>query len=114
MQAQLAFLEGDENSAFFHKICNARKRRNFIFNIHNSIGEDCNTNVSIEAVFIDHFHKDFSKTSQISWLIDNLSWSPIYGPEKDQLCSPFLENEVSLTLKSFGSNKAPGPEGYTM
>ncbi|KAA0047274.1 LINE-1 retrotransposable element ORF2 protein [Cucumis melo var. makuwa] len=107
-------LEGDENSAYFHKICYARQRRNFISTITSKTREACTTNDKIEKAFIDHFEEIYKNNREELWLIDNLQWSTITNKEREDLCKPFAESEIQAALKDFANNKSPWPDGFTI
>ena len=65
-------LEGDENYAFYHKICSARQRRSFISSISTAQGVLCSSDVDIEKTLIDHFRWIYTEKKRDLWLIDNL------------------------------------------
>ncbi|KAA0039308.1 LINE-1 retrotransposable element ORF2 protein [Cucumis melo var. makuwa] len=81
---------------------------------HMKDGETCNIDATLEKVFIDHFTNIYAKIPSITWLIENLDWSPITSISGERLCDPFDEKEVSSILHSFENNKAPGSDGFTM
>lgn len=102
-------LEGDENSAYFHKICYARQRRNFISTITSKTREACTTNDKIEKAFIDHFEEIYKNNCEELWLIDNLQWSTITNKEREDLCKPFAESEFKLLSKISQTTNPRGP-----
>ncbi|TYK02928.1 LINE-1 retrotransposable element ORF2 protein [Cucumis melo var. makuwa] len=107
-------LEGDENFAYFHKICSARQRRNFISSITSKRGEACTTNDKIEKAFLDHFEEIYRNNCEDLWLIDNLHWSIISNKEREDLCKPFTESEIQVAFKDFTNNKFSGLDGFTI
>ena len=70
-------MEGDENSAFYHKICSVKQRRSFISSISTTQGVHYITDRDIEKTFIDHFGEIYLDKKRDLWLIDNLPWTPI-------------------------------------
>ncbi|KAA0034017.1 LINE-1 retrotransposable element ORF2 protein [Cucumis melo var. makuwa] len=105
--------EGDENSAFFHRICSSRQKRNLIHEIQDEEGSIQNTNNNISLAFVNYFSRLYrSSTKKDPLFIDNLEWNPIDYSEWSPLCAPFLEEEIKGVINSFEGNKAPGPDGF--
>lgn len=101
-------MEGDENTAFFHKICSARKR-SIITSIVDNNGVLCTNNNDIIKAFPRHFENIYRDNGKELWLIENLHWSPIFSMTQEELCKPFIEQEIFLSLKWFSNNKTPRP-----
>ncbi|KAA0058104.1 LINE-1 retrotransposable element ORF2 protein [Cucumis melo var. makuwa] len=105
--------EGDENYAFFHRICSSRQKRNLIHEIQNEEGSIQNTNNNISLAFVNHFSRIYRcSTKKDPLFIENLEWNPIDYSDWSLLCAPFLEEEIKGVIKSFDGNKAPGPDGF--
>ncbi|TYK05808.1 LINE-1 retrotransposable element ORF2 protein [Cucumis melo var. makuwa] len=105
--------EGDENSAFFHRICSSRQKRNLIHEIQDEEGSIQNTNNNISLAFVNHFSSIYRcSTKKDPLFIENLEWNPIDYSDWSLLCAPFLEEEIKGVIKSFDGNKAPGPDGF--
>ncbi|KAJ9708014.1 hypothetical protein PVL29_000195 [Vitis rotundifolia] len=105
--------EGDKNTKYFHKMANARARRNFLSKIKvNGV-----TLSSIEDI------KDSVCRSYQSLLSDSGDWRPnINGLNFKELGEGvasslevmFTEDEIFAALSSCCGDKAPGPDGFTM
>ncbi|KAA0058554.1 LINE-1 retrotransposable element ORF2 protein [Cucumis melo var. makuwa] len=99
--------EGDENSAFFHRICSSRQKRNLIHEIQDEEGSIQNTNNNISLAFVKHFSSIYRcSTKRDPFFIENLDWNPIDYSDWSLLCAPFLEAEIKGVIKSFDGNKA--------
>lgn len=101
-------LFGDENNAFFHRMCSINQRKNLIKKIR-----DTNSIVQTQAFPLQRFSqiifKAFSKGILLGkLLIDiNLNWMLISLSLHSQVCGPFEENEIKNTIMSFNNGKAP-------
>lgn len=107
-------MEGDENTAYFHKICLARRRFNFISEIQDGQNIAQCSDSGIEKAFIDHFNEVFQNAPHEKWLIGNLNWRPITEAQATSLVLPFTEAEVLSKVNLLGNNKTPGPDGFTI
>lgn len=82
-------LKGDENTAFFPKICSARQRRNLVSSITSRPKNICTTNEKIEKAFIDHFEDIYTDKNTPLWFIENLHWSQLSCLNQENLCKSF-------------------------
>lgn len=57
-------------------------------------------------MFVEHFRNIYTNLGIDLWFIDNLGWAPTTDCAKTELRSPFFENKILSTLRSFESNKA--------
>lgn len=69
--------EGDENTTYFHKVCMARCRFNFISEIQDSQEVTHLLDSNIEKAFLHYFSDIYQNTTNVSWLIGNLNWRTI-------------------------------------
>lgn len=79
--------DGDENSAFFHKVCTARKRNSFISEISDDFGNVFVVDQQIEEEFIKYFNALYNGPVVQSKMVINLSWHPIDSSSADYLKS---------------------------
>ena len=105
-------LDGDNNTEFFHRIANGRKRKNTIFSMMNN-----GSNLEDEAAILDHatqyFKNLFGPSDCPSISLDPHCWKECekISPEEDELLGqPFTEEEVSGVIFSMEKNTAPGPD----
>ncbi|XP_026378147.1 uncharacterized protein LOC113272539 [Papaver somniferum] len=82
-EKQNEFRWGDSNTSYFHRIANARKKRNTI--------------AKIEVEGVECF--DFPTIDEV---------------ERNEMEKDFTEEEVYEVVKHFGTNKSPGPNGFSM
>lgn len=107
-------MEGDENTTYFHKICMAHRRFNFISEIQDGQNIIQYLDSGIEKAFIDYFNEVYQNAPQCKWLIGNLKWRPITGAQAISLMQPFTEAKVLNSINLLGSNKTPGTNGFTI
>ncbi|KAA0035247.1 LINE-1 retrotransposable element ORF2 protein [Cucumis melo var. makuwa] len=107
-------LLGDENNAFFHRVCTINQRKNQIKSICDPNGTSLDSIGDISRIFISHFQNIYTKENYEEILIDNLNWNPISCSHQSELCKPFDEQEIKSTIMSISNEKAPGPDGYTI
>ncbi|XP_075112012.1 uncharacterized protein LOC142182049 [Nicotiana tabacum] len=105
--------EGDRNTKFFHRTANAHKRNNNIdqLMIRHEVVEDPDR-IEIE---ITEFYKELYKEPE-EWrsTVNFENSTRISESERELLQSNFEEQEVLTCLKMCASDKAPGPDGYTI
>ncbi|XP_075111257.1 uncharacterized protein LOC142181712 [Nicotiana tabacum] len=105
--------EGYRNTKFFHRTANAYKRCNNIDQlvIQDETVEEPN---KIKNEIIEFYKKLYTEPEE--WRpAANFENCPIISElEKESLQSKFEEQEVLSCLKMCASDKAPGPDGYTM
>ena len=105
---------GDENNAYFHRVCTINQRKNLIKSICDPNGNYLDSIDDISRIFISHYQNLFTKENYEEILIDNLNWNPISYSHQSELCKPFDEKEIKSTVMSISNEKAPRPDGYTM
>lgn len=82
--------QGDENTNFFHKICSARKRRNFISELVSSEGISLGKDYQLEKEVIDYFSHLYRDNNSGGWMVSNLEWHPISSTQASDLIKPFF------------------------
>ncbi|XP_075092306.1 uncharacterized protein LOC107821421 [Nicotiana tabacum] len=105
--------EGDRNTKFFHRTANARKRNNNIdqIMIRHEVIEDPER---IENEIIEFYKELYTEPEQWRPTVNFENTTSISESERESLQSNFEEQEVLSSLKMCASDKAPGPDGYTM
>lgn len=91
--------EGDLNTSFFHHIVAAKRRKNSITEHWEGI-----------PFFFDGL---YTKKDGIRFLPYPMEWSPITPQQNSEHGKPFTEEEICQAVKDLGSNKSPGPDGFT-
>ncbi|XP_071714472.1 uncharacterized protein [Rutidosis leptorrhynchoides] len=105
-------IEGDENSQFFHGLVNYQRKHNLIKGI--LIDGMWNSNPKeIKDHFFDFFANKFSSL-QSDVLFPNLTpFSTLNRDDVVSLESEFTEQEIKMAVWSCGSQKTPGPDGFS-
>lgn len=105
-------VDGDENSKFFHAFVNKNTRRNYLSGVH--IGGAWVTDpVLISKEVFDFFSIKFSEPRRNRPKFISDGFNKISELDNDLLIKPFSEEEIKEAVWSCGSDKAPGPDGFT-
>lgn len=105
-------LKGDNNTSFFHRCANGRKRKNTIISL-----EDGDQIIEGDDKLLEHATKYYSElfgpgldfniqTDSNIWAGANM----ITEEDNDILCQSFTEREIHNALFQMESNKAAGPD----
>ncbi|GJV47498.1 RNA-directed DNA polymerase, eukaryota, reverse transcriptase zinc-binding domain protein [Tanacetum coccineum] len=105
-------IEADENSKFFHAIVNQKRR-------YLSI-----QGIKVDGIWIDDpsgikgaFHSFFEKKYQKIDVVKIVNRIPFYKPltpeQNTLLTSTILETDIKDAIWDCGSDKSPGPDGFT-
>ena len=104
--------KGDNNTDYFHRIANGRKRKNTIISLL-----DGDQSIEGDDNLIKHatsYYKDlFCPAPGNTFPLDNNLWKEgekVSSADNDFLCRPFSENEIKDALFSMERNKAAGPD----
>jgi ribonuclease HI/exonuclease III len=109
---------GDRNTSFFHRQYRARLSRNHISEIKTTEGQVSKGFTQIKAAADSHFRNLFSEGTQategeIAEFLANIPH--LVRPEDNAaLTSEVTEEEIIKVIWSMGSDKAPGPDGFTI
>jgi len=105
--------KGDNNTEYFHRIANGRKRKNTIFHL-----KDGNNVVVGDKILLEHatlYYKTlFCRANNNVLPLEQSFWDEVtsLSPEDNELlCKPFLEGEIKEALFQMEKNKAAGPDG---
>nr|GEZ35848.1 RNA-directed DNA polymerase, eukaryota [Tanacetum cinerariifolium] len=105
-------VEGDENSKFFHGLINSRRKSQSIHGIMHE-GVWLSNPKDIKEAFLNFYKKKFScHDSQVLFS----SFMPAYRlntSNQDLLEAVVSIKEIKTAVWDCGSNKAPGPDGYS-
>jgi len=109
---------GDRNTSFFHHQYKARLSRNHINEIKNDEGHICNKFDQIKLAAENHF-KDLHGTrheGSKEYIEDLLSHIPhlITHEDNQALLKPLSEEEIIKVIWAMESDKALGPDGFTI
>ncbi|CAN1266288.1 LINE-1 retrotransposable element ORF2 protein [Linum perenne] len=103
---------GDRNSAFFHRIANFNKRRNFI-DIINVNGITVSGQEALESAFVNFFKDLYSDPRSERPFPNRLSFNKIPQEKATALLDRFSEAEIRSAVHSCANGKAPGPDGFS-
>ncbi|KAK4594003.1 hypothetical protein RGQ29_017898 [Quercus rubra] len=105
--------EGDNNTKFFYKMANSRKRFNHLsfLEVDGVIYEE-ESKVAAQVV---NFYKNLYQESE-EWrpLVEGLEFDQIDGSERGWLERSFEKEEILLVVNELAGDKAPGPDGFSM
>nr|GFA62898.1 putative RNA-directed DNA polymerase, eukaryota, reverse transcriptase zinc-binding domain protein [Tanacetum cinerariifolium] len=105
-------IEADENSKFFHASVN-QKRRYLSIHVIKHEGQWISDPLRIKEIFHSFFKLKFQKV-EVARIV---SRSPFYrslGDNQNQfLSSPICDSEIRDAVWDCGSDKSPGPDGFT-
>lgn len=106
--------QGDLNTKFFHQKANQRHRRNHIYSVQDTRGNNWKDSAHIHSTFMDYFQNIFTSTNpNINPNSLNMVNNRISSQDFEILNSIYTEKEVHDTIKSLKSNSAPGPDGIS-
>jgi hypothetical protein len=107
-------LKGDNNTAFFHRVANGKKRKNTIFSLKHE-----NQIIEGDEALVDHatnFYKNlFGPSEPSGFHMEPGCWDlseKISEQEKSELEKPFEEKEIKNAIFSMEKNTAPGPDHF--
>ena len=103
--------EGDNNSTYFHRLINHRRRRNAIPGIFMDdvwFHEPCRVKNAAVLYFKDRFLEEcFNRPT-----LDGVYFSSLDLRDKESLVSRFNELEIKSAVWDCGGDKSPGPDGF--
>ena len=109
---------GDKNTAFFHRQCRARLSQNHISEIITGDGVIIKGQDLLKQLASRHFQLMFQDDGLIdqevsSEFLDNVP-SLVNAEDNHILRKPFLEKEIVDFIWSMESDKAPGPDSFSI
>ncbi|XP_026452081.1 uncharacterized protein LOC113352481 [Papaver somniferum] len=105
------FIDGDDNTRYFHSLANGRRRKNTVHKLVIN-GHDNFCQQDIKKEFLEHFTKLFEDEHPIRPQLDNNEFTKI--PLEDQVWMERLieKDEVKQIIMHFKNDKSPGLDGY--
>nr|GFB36247.1 RNA-directed DNA polymerase, eukaryota, reverse transcriptase zinc-binding domain protein [Tanacetum cinerariifolium] len=105
-------IEADENSNFFHAIVNQKRRYLSVKGIKVE-GIWIEDPKDIKDAFLSFFEKKFHKFDVVKIVNRSPFYKSITSYQNIYLASPFSESEIKEAIWYCGSDKSPGPDGFT-
>ncbi|GJZ87059.1 RNA-directed DNA polymerase, eukaryota [Tanacetum coccineum] len=105
-------IKGDENSRFFHGIINKKRNIRSIRGVMVD-GKWIEDPKSVKQEFLEHFSKRFCKPGDPMATIQMDFPNQINLVQRDELESEISNDEIKKAVWECGSDKAPGPDGFT-
>lgn len=106
-------ISGDENSKFFHGYINSKNRRNLLHGLMIN-GRWSSSDVNeIKAKVFRFYSNKFSENHVSKPKLINLQFKSISTMDAIRVESPISHEEVKAAIWDCGSEKAPGPDGFT-
>ena len=104
---------GDRNSKFFHATTSARRQRNSVFQLKNSLGDWINWDNGLDSLMINYF-TDLFTSSNIEWSkIVPLIEARVSESQNTEFLRPVLTEEVRLAIFQMHPDSSPGDDGMT-
>ncbi|XP_039053456.1 uncharacterized protein LOC120195524 [Hibiscus syriacus] len=105
--------EGDRNTRFFHLSALNRNRINEINSLKVE-GVELTDTAHIKSHVSDFFKRFYSTITTLEVGGFDLIFAMLSTEQRDSLEEIFSEKEVWVAISSSASDKAPGPDGFTM
>ncbi|KAL4592668.1 hypothetical protein LXL04_005671 [Taraxacum kok-saghyz] len=104
--------DGDENSKFYHNFIKIKNRKNNMHGlmVNGSWTTDCNT---LKKEAFDFFSNKFHESCQQRPKLINSNFRQLSVEDKNALERPLDSEEIKEAIWNCGSDKAPGPDGFT-
>jgi hypothetical protein len=107
-------LKGDNNTEFFHRVANGRKRKQSIFSLQND-GSRIVGNENLIRHVTEYYKTLFGPGDGNLIDMDQNLWGEddkVREQENIELIRPFSEEEIKSALFKMEKNKAAGPDGF--
>lgn len=103
---------GDCNSKYFHNKMKFRQRKNFIPGLQSD-GSWIDEPSSVKELIKNHFMERFAESIPDRPSFHNLKFKTITEVQNQILTEIFTLEEIRAAVKECGSDKAPGPDGFS-
>ena len=110
---ELWLKEGDKNSKFFHKMANARRRKNFLSSITVD-GRKLTEETEMKEGVVNAFQNILSEKRDWRPSISGLPFSFLDSVQAGLIEDAFSMEEVQTAVFGLNGDKAPGPGGFTL
>jgi len=105
-------LKGDNNTSYFHKIANGRRRKNTVVSLEKD-GEIIQGDENLLNHATDYYTNLFGPEEDHNIHIDQSLWDEVdkvLDEDNEKLCKPFSEQKIKDALFQTERNKAAGPD----
>ena len=103
--------EGDRNTAYFHRVANARKRRNSLSHLLVD-GVRVETKEGMCEAVVDFYDKLYDSNLPTRPVLDDMHFESIDEEASNLLDASLSGEEIEEALKALGRDRAPGPDGF--
>ena len=105
--------EGDNNTKFFHKMANSRRRFNHlsILEVDGVVYEE---ESEVAAQVVQFYKNLYQETEEWRPFAEGLEFDQIDGSERCWLERRFEKEEILLAVNELAGDKAPGPDGFSL
>lgn len=107
-------LKGDNNTEFFHRVANGRRRKNVIFSLQH-LGQQIRGTPELLNHATQFYKELFGPAEGFHCHLREDMWVPqeqLSDAENIELNRPFHEEEIKYIIDSMEKNKAAGPDGF--
>jgi mannosylglycoprotein endo-beta-mannosidase len=106
-------LQGDNNTSFFHRIANGRKRKRTMFSLKDGENTIQGTPALMEHA-TEFYKKLFGPVADSGVRLNDNIWDEsekLDETDRNLLNAPFTEEEIHQAISQMEKNKAAGPDG---
>jgi len=104
-------IDGDDNSAFFHRVVNGRKATNSIPGLLIE-GDWIQKPALVKYHVMKHFHEHFKENNKYRPVIRCNNMKGLEASKGEELIKRFTKDEIKDAVFDCGSDRAPGPDGF--
>nr|GEZ82430.1 RNA-directed DNA polymerase, eukaryota [Tanacetum cinerariifolium] len=105
-------IKGDENSKFFHWMINNKMRSQAITGILHD-GVWISDPLLIKEAFLNYYKDKFQVHDSQVFFSPMIHYTSLISHDRDSLETHFSLHEIKTAVWDCGSNKAPGPDGFS-
>nr|GEY77720.1 RNA-directed DNA polymerase, eukaryota [Tanacetum cinerariifolium] len=106
------FVEADDNTKFFHAMVNQKHRYLTIHGIKFE-GRWIEDPTGIKDVFTNFFEQKFQQIQVVNIINRSPFYKSLNSDQTTLLDAPVLDSEIKNAIWDCGSEKSPGPDGYS-
>ncbi|XP_061342609.1 uncharacterized protein LOC133288807 [Gastrolobium bilobum] len=105
--------DGDRNTKFYHTTSVARKRRNKILPLKNSMGVWIRNDNALKSLVTNYYHQLLLEDqSARGWYTTLVNWPPLEDTEKQSPSRHISDVEIKAAEMKMGPHKAHGPDRF--